>query len=453
VLVDLIIQSYLRDLYLRHAAYVKSFDKSIKAPATEGHSSLHNGKGEEMGFRILSLDGGGTWALIEVRTLMKLYGNDATGHQVLKNFDLVAANSGGSLVLAGLVENLPLKEILQYFMDENKRRSIFSRTTKVGDDVLRSLAHIGPKYSASTKLPAIERLLPERGDKPLAGNTNGVVGPNGLPVHLLIVGFDYDRNRAVFFRSASAGTPDWGEGQPANVSLAAAVHASTNAPVNYFDAPAALPEAPDRFWDGGITGCNNPTVVAVIEAIVLGQPPTEIRVLTLGTGSVSLPLATIGAPASPFEAMRATSTLPNDLNKLATAILDDPPDAATFIAHAITGGNAGIPSSVVSRVVTNEPPDKPFARRRWRLDYAVGHSVAAFQYLCNIDMDALKPFDITYIDEYCTAWLEDWAPNQPIRPNGKTFDPWAPEIGYAKFSKAFAAWQQLLPPDGDVPTV
>jgi hypothetical protein len=123
VLVDLIIQSYLRDLYLRHAAYVKSFDKSIKAPATEGHSSLHNGKGEEMGFRILSLDGGGTWALIEVRTLMKLYGNDATGHQVLKTFDLVAANSGGSLVLAGLVENLPLKEFLQYFMDENKRRS------------------------------------------------------------------------------------------------------------------------------------------------------------------------------------------------------------------------------------------------------------------------------------------------------------------------------------------
>ena len=48
-----------------------------------------------MPFRVLSLDGGGAWALIEVRALMALYGEGATGHQVLKNFDLVDANSGG----------------------------------------------------------------------------------------------------------------------------------------------------------------------------------------------------------------------------------------------------------------------------------------------------------------------------------------------------------------------
>jgi patatin-like phospholipase len=163
-----------------------------------------------MPFRVLSLDGGGAWALIEVRTLMTLYGEDAAGHQVLKNFDLVAANSGGSLVLAGLVENLPLGEILQYLMDENKRRSIFSPTTSLGDSVLRSTLGIGPKYSANAKLPAIERLLPRTGDSPLAGSMNGVVGPSGSPVHLLIVGFDYDRNRAVFFRSAAAARPGWG---------------------------------------------------------------------------------------------------------------------------------------------------------------------------------------------------------------------------------------------------
>lgn len=203
-----------------------------------------------MPFRVLSLDGGGAWALIQVRTLTALYGEGATGHQVLRNFDLVAANSGGSLVLAGLVENLSLAEVLQYFMDENKRRSIFSPTTSVVDPVLRSTLGIGPKYSAVAKLPAIERLAPRMGDRPLAGSMNGVVGPGGLPVHLLIVGFDYDRNRAVFFRSASAAKPGWGDGQPADISLAGAVHASTNAPVNYFDAPAALPGAAGRFWDG-----------------------------------------------------------------------------------------------------------------------------------------------------------------------------------------------------------
>jgi hypothetical protein len=192
-------------------------------------------------------------------------------------------------VLAGLVENLPLGEIVRYFMDETKRRSIFSPTTSIGDIVLHSTLGVGPKYSASAKLPSIERLLPTTGDSPLAGSMQNVVGPSGSPVHLLIVGFDYDRNRAVFFRSASAGRPGWGDGQPANVTLAAAVHASTNAPVNYFDAPASLPGAADRFWDGGITGCNNPAVTAVIEAAVLGHAPQDMRVLSIGTGSVALP--------------------------------------------------------------------------------------------------------------------------------------------------------------------
>jgi len=167
-----------------------------------------------MTFRVLSLDGGGAWALIEVRTLISLYGTNATGHQVLQNFDLVAANSGGSLVLSGLVEDLPLQDILQYFMNEDNRRSIFSPTQMIGDEVLHSILGVGPKYSAIAKLPAIERLLPKTGDEPLAGCMNKVPGPNGSPVHLLIVAFDYDRNRAVFFRSAAAGTPDWGRAKP-----------------------------------------------------------------------------------------------------------------------------------------------------------------------------------------------------------------------------------------------
>ena len=74
-----------------------------------------------------------------------------------------------------------------------------------------------------------------------------------------------------------------------------------------------------------------------------------------------------------------------------------------------------------------------------------GWSVAQFQYLCNIDMDALAPTDVAFIDDYCTTWLNDQAPNQPIRPNGTTFDPQNPEIGYAKFGQAKTAWAQLFP--------
>jgi uncharacterized protein len=398
-----------------------------------------------MPFRILSLDGGGAWSLIQVRALMTLYGEQLSGHELLKNFDLVAANSGGSLVLAGLVENLSLKEILQYFMDETKRRSIFSPTTSIGDIVLHGILGLGPKYSATAKLPAIERLLPNTGDNPLAGSMQNVVGPSGSGVHLLIVGFDYDRNRAVFFRSAPAGRPGWGDGQPANITLAAAVHTSTNAPVNYFDAPAAIPGAADRFWDGAISGCNNPAVAAVVESAVLGHSPQDLRVLSLGTGTVSLPLALPGLPPGPLEAVRPDSSLTTDLKKLATAIFDDPPDAATFIAHAMTGGNAGLQPPVVSRVVRMSPLMSPFPAQAGGWMPPTGWSVAQFQHLCNIDMDAVVQTDVGYIDDYCSFWLQDRAPNQPIRANGTAFDPRRPEIGYASFSAAQKAWDILFP--------
>jgi hypothetical protein len=301
---------------------------------------------------------------------------------------------------------------------------------------------MGPKYSADAKLPAIEGLLPATGTKKLDGIANATLGPNKMPTHLLIVGFDYDSNRAVFFRSAPAGGPSWGAGEPASVTLAEAVHASTNAPVNFFDGPALLPLDVDRYWDGGITGCNNPSLVAVVEAIALGQQPQSMHLLSLGTASVSLPLAAPGTASSPFTASRATSTLLVDLQKLATAILDDPPDAATFIAHAITGGSAGVDPPAISRVVRMSPLISPTpCASGWKPPE--GMSAAAFQYMCGIGMDALLNFDITYINNYCTAWLEDYAPNQPIRPNGINFDPWTPELGYPKFSEAKAAWQQL----------
>jgi hypothetical protein len=57
-------------------------------------------------YRILSLDGGGSWALIQVKALIELFGLDTPGREVLQNFNLVAANSGGSIVLGCLVEDM-----------------------------------------------------------------------------------------------------------------------------------------------------------------------------------------------------------------------------------------------------------------------------------------------------------------------------------------------------------
>jgi len=61
-------------------------------------------------YRILSLDGGGTWALIQARALRQIYG-DLRGRDVLAQFDLVAANSGGAIVAAALACDFTLSEI------------------------------------------------------------------------------------------------------------------------------------------------------------------------------------------------------------------------------------------------------------------------------------------------------------------------------------------------------
>ena len=395
-----------------------------------------------MNYRILSLDGGGAWALIQVRALIALYDEDALGRAVLSDFDLVAANSGGSLVLGGLVENLTLGSLLNYFEDEGKRRAIFSPTTSWGDRALHDLTGIGPKYSADAKLPALQRLLPQRGNVPLSTAAAGV-RRDGLPtdVHLLIIGFDYDRNRAVFFRSAEAGAgPEWGKGESADVTLAEAIHASTNAPVNYFDAPAQFPDRPDRYWDGGLTGCNNPVLAAVTEAIVLGQAPTDIAALSIGTGTVALPLAQPGTQPSPYEAARSDSGLISDLHKLATSILDDPPDVATFLAHVMTAGSKDVKAPAVSRIVRMNPLISPIRNTAQNWTAPGGMTAAQFKFLANLDMDAVEQHEVDAIADYAELWLQGRAPNQPIRMDTKTL---AAELGYSWFQEAVAAWKKI----------
>jgi hypothetical protein len=398
-----------------------------------------------MAYRILSLDGGGAWALIEVRALLALYAENTTGHEVLSDFDLVAANSGGSLVLGGLVEDLKLSELVGYFEDEAKRKSLFSPTSSWGDRALHNLTGIGPKYSAENKLPAIQRLLPKRGNTALTNAADGIHRPGFSDnVHLLVVGFDYDRNRACFFRSAIAAGPQWGHGDTSRVTLAEAIHASTNAPVNYFDAPATFPDGPGRYWDGGLTGCNNPVLAAVTEAIVMGQTPGDIVALSLGTATVALPRPTPqDPPNSPYVQAVDQPALVVDLRKLAASILDDPPDIASFLAHVMTGGGANVPTPAQSRIVRMNPLISPMGQPgAWRAPGAptAPMTAAQFAYLTRLDMDAVDQSQVNAITEFADLWLKGNVSNQPLRMDSDTLKP---ELGYGSFQDAAAAWRKL----------
>ncbi|MGC9996295.1 MAG: patatin-like phospholipase family protein [Terriglobia bacterium] len=394
-----------------------------------------------MSYRILSLDGGGTWALIQIKALMALYGETATGRSVLQEFDLVAANSGGSIVLGGLVEGLPLRDLLNLFEDQAQRESVFSPTRSFGDTVLHDLTGFGPKYSAENKLSALESAFPEKGTAALTRAAEGIRRPGSdADVHLLIIAFDYDRNRAAFFRSSPASGPEWGTGETTEVSLAEAIHASTNAPVNYFDRPAAFPDRPGRYWDGAISGCNNPVVAGVTEAIVKGQNPLNLAVLSIGTASVALPWPQPGEESSLYVQQADTPQVVTDLRKLASAILDDPPDIATFLAHVMTGSGRGLENPAAdSRVVRMSPLISPVRKGNvWSAPDSM--SADEFTYLAKLDMDAVEQAQVDSISNYADLWVKGSAPNQPIRMDGDTLQR---ELGQGTFPAAAAAWKAI----------
>jgi patatin-like phospholipase/acyl hydrolase len=384
-----------------------------------------------MTYRILSLDGGGSWALIQVRALMRIHGEGVRGHQVLSNYDLVAANSGGSIVLAGLIENLTLADLLTYFKNEQIRRAVFSPTPWVGDRILNWLLGIGPKYSAANKLPALQELMQRYGAKTLQQAASEIGD-----IRFLVTAFDFDRRRVRFFRSKASKSHS-GVGDVSDVTLAQAVHASTNAPVNYFDAPALLPKG-DRAWDGAIAGFNNPVLAAVTQAIDDGEDRTQLAALSIGTGSVALPWPMTSAERmSRLFRQPSEQSLTADLRKLAGSILDDPPDTATYMAHMMC--NDKLPKGE-SRIVRLNPLISPVkgADGVWRAPGRLSED--AFVALMNIDMDAVEQRHVDAIDHYTNEWLADETLNQPVRMNGDTL---VSEVGKMSFSAALADWQRI----------
>jgi patatin-like phospholipase/acyl hydrolase len=197
------------------------------------------------------------------------------GRQILERFDFVAANSGGSLVLADLLKDQTPAEVLQTFDHPNSPTSLFVKLPLLAR--LPSLFGFGPIYSTAQKRDRIRRSLDAIHHLSMRDLPSLFTTAKKAP-KILIPGFDYDRQRAVFFRSF-----DTEAGQRAStISLIDAVNASSTAPVAFFDKPANVGR--ERYWDGAIGGYNNPVLAAVVEAISAGVPASKIVALSLGTG-------------------------------------------------------------------------------------------------------------------------------------------------------------------------
>jgi len=264
------------------------------------------------------------------------------------------------------------------------------------------------------------------------------VGPK-----FLISAFDYDLRRETFFRSdtASLASTDVHKRAP---TVAEAIHASTNAPINYFDQPATLPVSPSfsphRYSDGAIGGYNNPVLAAVTEALAnavrYGVGPDSLIALSLGTGNTALPLLEPDGPTTLSASLVVQQKPPGlvgDIGELAKSIVSDPPDAATYTAHLVLGGRGCCDpdASVTGPVTRLNPMIQPqLVGRAWTLP--PGLNQAQFARLVALDMDAMAQADVELIDTFCTAWTLGAVANQAIRSTSE----FQPLIGHDRYRAA-----------------
>jgi hypothetical protein len=397
-------------------------------------------------YRILSLDGGGSWALIEAATLGDIYGLKTPGREILNHFNLAIANSGGSLVLAGLILDMTPSDILDLLFDEQVRKNIFVKKLLqeyIFETISEKLSF--RKYKTAKKYSGLARAFK---DKPIDTPVDQIKTTFGIETDIVISAFDYDRERAKFFRSRS----DSKTGPSAKgVTLLQAIHASSTAPVKFFDDPAEVKDGElRRFWDGGVGGFNNPVMAGVIET--LGNDwdlRDRIRILSIGTGNNFLPLAKPGARKNPLYKPWRKSCLIEDITLVSQAIVADPPDAASFNAHVVLGGRlqpvppaAKVPpDSLVGAMVRMNPlvqPRKLNEEEPW--DYPLGISPYDFIRLTELQLDAVAREDVDIIRRFTKAWLEDRMTNQSILCNRNSLEH---DIGHERYSHALGYWRTL----------
>ena len=126
--------------------------------------------------RILALDGGGTRAGILARALGAIYGRDRPGREIIKDFDYVAGNSGGSIVMAALCCDYTPAGIADLYARSETVREMFSPRWTAGIPVLRLFRGM---YSTRGKLRALRDKL----DKPHKKGRPNDPPPSEIKIH------------------------------------------------------------------------------------------------------------------------------------------------------------------------------------------------------------------------------------------------------------------------------
>lgn len=396
-----------------------------------------------MSYKILSLDGGGSWAILQLLTLRYKYGN-VNGHKILCDFDMIIANSGGSIALAALAENWTVDHALTLFDKKEIREQIFHKNNFKNRyfpiDYLRLFTGFGPKYSAPQKGQAFKNLFPEL-DKRQMAELPHFIGKESLK--LIVCTYDALNNRAKFFKS-------YGEGENYDsIRMTQAIHGSSNAPIQYFDFPARFRAKNSgifyELWDGALGGFNNPVAAAVIEAIKEGIDLKKIKIVSIGTGNKLMSendkkrffqvkqitqkekRKKLNFGRLKYQAEYFTKTILNQ----ATTILYEPPDWANYVAYMFlfTTGN----QDIEKRFVRLSPMIHIYQDASTEIKDLI-------KKLYQLDMDLTEDRDMDLLKECFKGWSKDEIFNQPIDYRVKRNNDLVYLHGDKYFSEAVKKW-------------
>ena len=171
-----------------------------------------------------------------------------------------------------------------------------------------------------------------------------------------------------------------------------------------------------------------------------GVKAHEIWALSIGTGTLFLPLDLEGTRNEELVQRPRHQRAIADLSQLAGAIVDDPPDIASFHAHVALGGElrpvvSGKP--ITSRVVRLNPLIQPIGHAGgWQVQQ--GLTLDEFKALRIMPMDAIEDERVRLIFKFGQSWLDGHVLNQPVRVDRDTMDC---EIGYRSFEDGVSAWR------------
>jgi hypothetical protein len=406
-------------------------------------------------YRILSLDGGGFRALIQIMTLADLYSSAGavTGHSVLSDFDLVVAGSGSSIVLGCLLKNLPLGDIQACFEDPAIRHALFVRSPwwhRFGRRVSPTARSRRAALSERCSLAALRLLL--NSEIGIAGlgdvSVEAVRSRTSVSTNFMIAAFDRDGQRQIFFRSDRKSRAA-SFGMPTMATLAEAIDASClrRSAIRQTNIAALLGR--NRCWGHVIGGYGNPVLAGISEALASGVSPGDIEVLSIGTGRVVLPIAegNLEQRTAKLVQQRGARGWANDRKRLAEILFHDLPDASNLFAHIALGqalpADAQHPISNGALVRMNPLVQPVRTASGWVRPAGLTEAADAsdeFVRLRNLPPDAAGDAAFVLIKKLCSLWHGDSVLNQPIRANTDTF---ACEIGHHWYSEAKLGWRAI----------